>query len=106
MHVHVLYVGWHQLRQVFPDLREDLLIPRQSKNMLDNSDDVFEAVGGITGQPRAFAAATQVLTVRPLHVDVSLLLLTAAASLRATLKQTRRKERSEYEAEQKLALQY
>lgn len=52
----------------------------------DSSDYVFEAVGGITGQPHALAATTQVLAVRPLHVNVPQLLLTAAASLRATLR--------------------
>lgn len=49
------------------------------------SDDVFEAVGGVAGQRRASAPAAQVLAVRPLHVDVPLLLLAAAASLRTTL---------------------
>lgn len=49
------------------------------------SDDVFEAVGGVAGQSHASAATAQVLAVRPLHVDVPLLLLTAAASLRTTL---------------------
>lgn len=51
------------------------------------SDDVFEAVGGVAGQPHALAATTQVLAVRPLHVDVPLLLLAAAAGLRAALRQ-------------------
>lgn len=50
-----------------------------------SSDDVFEAVGGIAGQRHASAAAAQVLAVRPLHVDVPLLLLADAASLRTTL---------------------
>lgn len=50
------------------------------------SDYVFEAVGGITGQRHAFAATAQVLAVRSLHVNVPLLLLAAAASLRATLR--------------------
>lgn len=50
-----------------------------------SSDDVFEAVGGVAGQRHASAAAAQVLAVRPLHVDVPLLLLAAAASLRTTL---------------------
>lgn len=52
------------------------------------SDDVFEAVGGVAGQPHTLTATAQVLTVRPLHVDVSLLLLTAAASLRTSLAQS------------------
>lgn len=43
------------------------------------SDYVFEAVGGITGQPLALAAATQVLAVRTPNVNVPLLPLTAAA---------------------------
>lgn len=55
--------------------------------MQGSSDNVFEAVGGITGQLRALATTTQVLAVRPLHVNVPLLLLAAAASLRATLVQ-------------------
>lgn len=50
-----------------------------------SSDDVFEAVGGVAGQPHPFAAAAQVLAVRPLHVDVPLLLLADATSLRAAL---------------------
>lgn len=50
------------------------------------SDDVFEAVGGVAGQSHASAATAQVLAVRPLHVDVPLLLLAAAASLRTTLR--------------------
>lgn len=49
------------------------------------SDDVFEAVGGVAGQRGVSAATAQVLAVRPLHVDVPLLLLAAAASLGATL---------------------
>lgn len=49
------------------------------------SDDVFEAVGGVAGQRGASAATAQVLAVRPLHVDVPLLLLAAATSLGATL---------------------
>lgn len=53
-----------------------------------SSDDVFEAVGGVAGQPHALAATTQVLAVRPLHVNVPLLLLTAAAGLRAALRQS------------------
>lgn len=53
------------------------------------SDDVFKAVGGVAGQPHAFTAAAQVLTVGPLHVDVPLLLLADAASLRATLQNTK-----------------
>ena len=52
-----------------------------------SSDDVFEAVGGVAGQPHALAATTQVLSVRPLHVDVPLLPLAAAAGLRAALRQ-------------------
>lgn len=46
---------------------------------------VLEAVGGVTGQHHASAATAQVLAVRPLHVDVPLLLLAAAASLQTTL---------------------
>ena len=57
--------------------------------MPGGSDDVFEAIGSVTGQPHSFTAATQVLAVRPLHVNVPLLLLTAAASLGATLKHRR-----------------
>lgn len=53
--------------------------------MPGRSDYVFEAVGGVTGQPHPLAATTQVLTVRLLHVNVPLLLLTDAAGLRATL---------------------
>lgn len=45
----------------------------------DRSDYVFEAVGGVTGQPLALAAATQVLAVRTTNVNVPLLPLTAAA---------------------------
>lgn len=56
-------------------------------NSLGSSDNVFEAVGGITRQPHTLAATAQVLTVRPLHINVSLLLLTATAGLRATLGQ-------------------
>lgn len=52
----------------------------------ESSDNVFEAVGGVAGQPHALAATAQVLTVRPLHVNVPLLLLTAAAGLRTTLR--------------------
>lgn len=52
-----------------------------------SSDNVFEAVGGVTGQPHALAATTQILAVRPLHVNVPLLLFAAAAGLRAALKQ-------------------
>lgn len=55
-------------------------------NIGGSSDYVFEAVGGVTGQSRALAATTQVLAVRLLHVNVPLLYLTAAASLRATLR--------------------
>lgn len=50
------------------------------------SDYIFEAVGGVAGQLRALAATTQVLAVGPLHVNVPLLLLTDATSLRATLR--------------------
>lgn len=57
-----------------------------SVSMPGSSDDVFEAVGGVTRQPHALAAAAEVLAVRPLHVDVPLLLLTAAARLRAALR--------------------
>lgn len=49
-------------------------------------DDVLETVNGVTGQPHPLTATAQVLAVRPLHVYVPLLLLTGAASLRATLK--------------------
>ncbi len=35
-------------------------------------DDVFEAEGALTGEPLAFAPATQVLPVRPLGVNVAL----------------------------------
>lgn len=52
---------------------------------INDSDYVFEAVGGVTGQRHASATTAQVLAVRPLHVDVPLLLLTAAASLQTTL---------------------
>lgn len=55
------------------------------KTARGGSDDVFEAVGGIAGQGHASAATAQVLAVRPLHVDVPLLLLADAASLRTTL---------------------
>lgn len=65
---------------------EERAIPDQSENTR-SSDDVLEAVGGVAGQPHALAATTQVLAVRPLHVDVPLLPLTAAASLRAALRQ-------------------
>lgn len=50
-----------------------------------SSHDVLEAVGGVTGQPGPLAAAAQVLTVRPLHVDASLLALAAARGLQAFL---------------------
>lgn len=50
-----------------------------------SSDNVFEAVGGVTGQPHALAATAQILAVRPLHVDVPLLPLAVAAGLRAAL---------------------
>lgn len=66
--------------------------------MQGSSDDVFEAVGGVTGQPHSLATTTQVLAVRPPHVDVSLLLLTSAASLRAALRQSgggRKRQESE-----------
>ena len=65
---------------------EQVWASRPERNTLGSSDNVLEAVGGVTGQPHALAATTQVLTVRPLHVNVPLLLLTGAASLRATLR--------------------
>lgn len=43
------------------------------------SDDIFEAVGGVAGQPLALTAATQVLAVRTPNVNMPLLPLTAAA---------------------------
>ena len=40
----------------------------------DKSNDVFEAVRIVTREPFALAAATQLLTMRPLEVDVPFLL--------------------------------
>lgn len=45
------------------------------------SDNVFEAVSVITGQPLAFAAATKFLAMRSLEINVSLLLRAGTTSL-------------------------
>lgn len=50
------------------------------------SDNVLEAVGVITGQPLAFAAATEFLAMRSCEINVPFLLRTGAASLEAGLK--------------------
>lgn len=47
-------------------------------NRLDN---IFEAVSVVTGQSFAFAAAAQLLTVRPLEVNVPFLLRAGATGL-------------------------
>lgn len=51
----------------------------QYKRLVRQSDNVFEAISGVAGQPLALAAATQVLAVRTTNVNVPLLPLTTAA---------------------------
>lgn len=50
------------------------------------SDNVLEAVGVITRQPLAFAAATEFLAMRSCEINVPFLLRAGAASLEAGLK--------------------
>lgn len=45
------------------------------------SDNVFEAVSVVTGQPLAFAAATEFLAMRSLEVNVSFLLRAGTTGL-------------------------
>lgn len=53
------------------------------------SDNVFEAVSAITGQPFASAAATEFLTMRPLEINMSLPLRARATGLGTDLKKQR-----------------
>lgn len=50
------------------------------------SDNVLEAVGVITGQPLAFATATEFLAMRSREINVPFLLRAGAASFEAGLK--------------------
>lgn len=53
------------------------------------SDNIFEAVSAITGQPFAFAAATELLAMRSLEINMSLPLRARATSLGTDLKKQR-----------------
>lgn len=56
------------------------------QNGARGSDNIFEAVSVITGQPLASAAATELLAMRSLEIDVPLLLRAGATSLRTGLR--------------------
>lgn len=56
------------------------------QNGARRSDNIFEAVSVITGQPLASAAATELLAMRSLEIDVPLLLRAGATSLRTGLR--------------------
>lgn len=52
---------------------------------MGQSDDVFEAVGGVARESLPFATSTQILAMRTSQVDVPSLLFTAATRLRTCL---------------------
>lgn len=58
----------------------------QMQNGARRSDNIFEAVSVITGQPLASAAAAKLLAMRSLEIDVPLLLRAGATSLRTGLR--------------------
>lgn len=53
----------------------------QNRRRAHRSDNVFEAVSAITGQPLAFAAATEFLAMRSPEINVSFLLRAGTTSL-------------------------
>lgn len=62
-------------------LQETDKVQSAKQKRAHGSDDVFEAVGVITGQPLAFAAATKFLAMRSLEINVSFLLRAGTTSL-------------------------
>lgn len=64
--------------------RQTVLSTKQKR--AHGSDNVFEAVSAITGQPFASAAATEFLAMRSLEINMSLLLRARTTSLGTDLK--------------------
>ena len=60
---------------------------QQGEGLDPGSDDVLEAVGGVAGQPRPLAAATQVLAVGAGHVAAPGLHVPAPRRRQASLDQ-------------------